>query len=588
MKISRYFRDQYQQVLDREPEMLTKARIRILAQAILAFIFLFSLMFIYSAVANWGTLIAVRLGIFLLLFISAFVLFLFKQPWTLAGHLFLACFTILIWSGALLSRQGVTLVTVQYTLLIITGGYYILGARWGLIYSLANLFPVIVLVITEYLFDYHFPTQQITTKPYAFVFVLVFNFVLLVFIHYHFFRAFRKTNKQEQLLKADLQAALAEAQELAAAKTNFLSTMSHELRTPLNAVIGMTNILAFENKQPEQKENLDILRFSAENLMAIINDILDFNKMDAGQIQLEKNDFKLDDLLKNVYGAFRSKAASKNVDFFYLPDPELLSLTVTGDQGRLTQILFNLVENALKYTPAGYVRLQARVGSKTQDQVRILFRVEDSGIGIPQDRQENIFDPFVQVLTKTSRQYHGTGLGLTIVSRLVALHGDVLTFASEEGQGTTFSFGLSFPIVHHKILPNAVSAPSEKTIDTLRVLIAEDNAINVLVLKKILKNWNILPDVAFNGQEAVEACQQKEYDVVLMDINMPVMDGFEAAKLIKEATPPGKMPVRIMAVTASVSAADEQLGGHRYLDDYMLKPFNPELLKEKLLILCQP
>lgn len=586
MKISRYFRDRYNEILAREPEMLTKARIRILAQAIIAFIFLFGFLFIYSIVAGWGILINTRLGVFLSIFIITLALFLFKQPWTRAGHVFLACFTVLIWSGALLSRQGVTLVTIQYTLLIITGGYYILGARWGLIYSLANLIPVIALVITEYVFNYHFPSQQLTTKPYAFVFVMVFNFILLVFIHYNFFKAFRRTNRTEQRLKADLQLALTAAQELAAAKTNFLSTMSHELRTPLNAVIGMSNILAMENRQPEQKENLDILRFSAENLMSIINDILDFNKIDAGQVELEQNDFRLDDLLKNVYGAFRSKAVAKSLDFSYFPDPQFYGVTVTGDQSRLTQILFNLVENALRYTTSGYIRLQTRVSSKTDEGIRVLFRVEDSGIGIPQDKQEHIFDPFVQVSAKTSRQYHGAGLGLTIVSRLVALHGGVLIFASEEGKGSTFSFGLSFPIVHPEPLKVAGVPRNDRVIDTLRVLIAEDNEINVLVMKKILKNWNIQPDVAVNGQEAVEACRKKIYDVVLMDINMPVMDGFEAAKLIKESTPPGKVPVRIIAVTASVDAAAEQLGGYRYLDDYMLKPFRPESLKEKLLLAC--
>jgi signal transduction histidine kinase len=586
MKISQYFRNRYDQVLALEPEMLIKARIRILAQAIIAFIFLFSFLFIYSIIDSWGVLISVRLGIFLLLFMVTLSFLLWRKLWTQAGHLFLACFTVLIWSGALLSQQGVTLVTIQYTLLIITGGYYILGARWGLIYSLVNLLPVIALVITEYLLGYHFPSQLLAVKPYAFVFVLVFNFILLVFIHYYFFKAFKGTNQKEQLLKADLQSALAEAQELAAAKTNFLSTMSHELRTPLNAVIGMSNILTMENVLPSQKENLDILHFSAESLMTIINDILDFNKIDAGQVTLERNNFRLDDLLKNVYGAFRSKAVAKNLDFSYFPDPELNGLVVTGDQGRLTQILFNLVENALRYTPSGYIRLQTRVNSKNAELVHVQFIVEDSGIGIPSDKQEHIFDPFVQVSAKTSRQYHGSGLGLTIVSRLVALHGGVLTFTSEEGQGTSFSFRLSFPIIH--LHQPTVAMPSEDNskIQNLRVLIAEDNDVNVLVLKKILKNWNILPDVAINGKEAVDACRQKDYDVVLMDINMPVMDGFEAAKLIKESTPPGKIPVRIIAVTASVSAAAEQLGTHPHLDDYMLKPFRPESLKAKLLLAC--
>ncbi|EHQ27854.1 ATP-binding protein [Mucilaginibacter paludis] len=581
MNITRYFNNKFQGVLSREQDTLSKARIRILAQAILAFMFLCVAIIIFSLITHRIT-VAIRMAIFLILFATTLGLLLSKVHWRITGHLFLVCITLLIWSNALIFRQGVTLITVQYTILVITGGYYILDAKWGLIYSLASIIPVIVLIILQYFLDYRFPTQTINSNQYAFVFVLVFNFILLVFIHYHFFKAFRKSNLREQKLKQHLEQALKAAEELAAAKTNFLSTMSHELRTPLNAVIGMTNILSIENRQPEQIENLEILRFSAANLMAIINDILDFNKIDAGSVKLENHEFSPGELLKNVFGAFRAKAVAKEIGFNYLPDLTLNTIILKGDAIRLTQILFNLLENAVKFTQSGYISFQVESSYNKPAIATIRFVVADTGIGIPLDKQAKIFDPFVQESSETSRQYHGTGLGLTIVNRLLALHNSKLNFTSQEGQGTTFSFELNYPIVIPEINGIVQTEKNSISIARMKILIAEDNAINVIVLKKLLKNWDIFPDVADNGQQAVDAYRHSDYDVILMDINMPVMDGFEAAKTIKEMHLDKRDPIPIIAVTASIGTDVERLSSNPYLDDYLFKPFEPENLKEKL------
>lgn len=581
MNISNYRNNRFQSVLAREQDMLSKARIRILGQTLLAFLFLCLVIVIFSLI-NHRMVVAIRMGVFFIFFSICLGLLLSRVSWRITGHLFLVCITLLIWSNALIFQQGVTLVTVQYTILIVTGGYYILGAKWGLVYSLASIIPVISFIILQHVFSYRFPTQQTSSNPYVFIFVIVFNFVLLIFIHYHFFKAFSQTNLREQKLKQHLEQALKAAEELAAAKTNFLSTMSHELRTPLNAVIGMTNILSMENRQAEQSENLEILRFSAANLMAIINDILDFNKIDAGQTNLENHEFNPGELLKNVFGAFKAKASAKNIEFTCVHDPSLDSLTLTGDAIRLTQILFNLIENAIKFTQNGYVKLEVNGTYHQPGIANIRFVVEDTGIGIPQDRQSKIFDPFIQAPSETSRQYHGTGLGLTIVSRLVALHGSKLNFTSKEGEGTTFSFELSYPVFTKESGTAFNTGKNAVSIAGMRTLVAEDNAINVLVLKKLLKNWDIFPDIALNGQEAVDACKKQEYDVILMDINMPVMDGFEAAKIIKEMRSAEQNAITIIAVTASIGGAIDQLAHHPHLDDYLLKPFQPESLKEKL------
>lgn len=506
-----------------------------------------------------------------------------KVPWKKVGHYFIFCLTCFIWSNLILLKDGINIVTVQYVMMIVTGGYYILGSGWGLFYSLLNTLPLVLLFTVQqfYRIELLFATQSVNI--YSYNFSIIINFLLLILIHYFFFRAFKKTSQKEQLLTANLKGSLLSAQKTAEDKTNFLSTMSHELRTPLNAVIGITNVLLENDPKADQKENLDILHFSAENLMSTINDILSFNRLDAGMEKLELNPFRLDHLLTNVFGALKYRSFAKGIEFSLFVDDRLKEITFLGDKGRLTQILFNLAGNAIKFTAYGFVKIDVRLEDIEEERYTINFELSDSGIGIPKDQIEHIFEPYFRAKHGNNRQYHGTGLGLSIASRLVSLHGGVLTFQSQEGQGTTFNFQLKMIKVDKPNEQEDLSAKlADFDISHLQILIAEDNEINVMVLQKTLARWNLKADVAQDGQLALRAIEHGDYDVVLMDINMPVMDGFEASRRIRHLNDPVKSRIYIIALTASIDISIEEHPEFKYLDEFMLKPFYPDELRDKL------
>jgi signal transduction histidine kinase/ActR/RegA family two-component response regulator len=581
MSIADYFASHYNRVFNREQEILDRTRVRILAVCLLTFIGLSSVLLILYLFQEHNFL-PVRMGVFLALFLTGLALLLFRQPWSLAGHFFIICITLMIWSGILLFRQSVNVATAEMLLLAVSGGYYILGSKWGTFYSLINMAPILGYVVLDDYAGLSLPTQHLNINHHGHLLGMVSNFLLLLYIHYAFFRAFQLAQLKERELLNHLQKALETEQEQAAAKTNFLSTMSHELRTPLNAVIGMTYILQMEEPRPDQLEHLKILQFSADNLMATVNDILDFNKIDSDAIVLDSQPFDLAELLDNVCGSFRARAEEKGIGFSCHIDAQITGLNVLGDAGRLSSILLNLVGNAVKFTTAGQVRVKARLLRQTETTVSLRLVVEDTGIGIPEDRQALIFHPFTQQTTsRTNRQYHGSGLGLTIAYRLLQLHGSRLELHSSEGIGSTFSFDLTYP------LAAPVPPPSTKELATspvhgLRVLVAEDEPVNVMVITKILGKWGIVPEVAANGKEAVDKVMQHDFDVVLMDINMPVMDGLEAARIIKALHDPRKAATPVIAVTASIGTAIGQIKNYPYIDDCLLKPFKPGDLLEKL------
>jgi signal transduction histidine kinase len=520
-----------------------------------------------------------RALVILVLFLIGLFCLLFKAPWTVSSHIFTGCLTLLVWSNVLLFPSGLTIITVQYTLMVFAVGYYILGMKWGVTYSLINILPLLGSVIIDTFLRTVFPLQKYAINNQAYALTICFNFLLLMFIHYSFFLALKKSKMKETKLRTELQIALEEAQELAAAKSNFLTTMSHELRTPLNAVVGITNILMMENQLAEQTENLKILKFSAENLSATVNDILDFNKINNGKIILEMHAFPISDLLEKVADTFRHLAGLKSLQFESQVDSALVNVELAGDRMRLTQILFHLLGNAVKFTEQGYVSMQVRMLRQDDKEIEVQFNVADSGIGIPDEVQQGIFDPFSKSLSRTSRQFHGA-LGLTIAAQLVKLHHSELHFESREGKGTTFEFKLKYQISTQQPIMKVKKGIVD--ISILRVLVVEDEKLNVLVMKKILSKWGIVPDIAYDGQQAVNQVTKRNYDVILMDINMPVMDGFEASRRIKDMDDKSKSGIPIIAITASVGAAIEHVKDYPFIDDWVLKPFEPDLLREKL------
>ncbi len=411
---------------------------------------------------------------------------------------------------------------------------------------------------------------------------------------------------QNQALRASeekLKKAIEAANQASLAKADFLSVMSHELRTPMNAVIGMTHLLMQENPNSEQLERLRILQFSADQLMVLINDILDFNKIDAGKIEFEETNFDLKELLHQIHQTLLSLADDKGLQFNINIDGEIANKLI-GDPNRLAQVINNLVSNAIKFTTKGSIAIKATLVDYTPEESHILFEVIDTGIGIPKDKIENIFDNFTQASSSTTRQFGGTGLGLTITKKLLALQGSTIKVESEVGQGSNFSFQLAFknsnfveqapsraevkPMLKmSKVrIQKDINTPSQPTIPSLsgmHILVVEDHKVNQIVVGNFLKKWETTFDLAEDGKQAVDMAKTKQYDLILMDLQLPVMDGYEATKIIREQDDTYLQKVPIVALTASAIVEINERALKVGMNDFVTKPFKPDELNKVLL-----
>jgi PAS domain S-box-containing protein len=381
--------------------------------------------------------------------------------------------------------------------------------------------------------------------------------------------------------KAELEliAAKEEALQLGRAKEMFISVMSHEIRTPLNAVIGISHLLLKDNTLPAQRENLNVLKFSADNLMMLINDVLDFTKMETGNVQLEKAEVKLRELIQGVVATMQFKAQEKQIYVKSHIDKGIPD-TIIGDSTRLIQILLNLASNAVKFTDTGGVSIDLKLVEQTPESVRIRFGITDTGIGIASDKINAIFELWKQADTDTTRKYGGTGLGLAISKRLVTLHDSRINVDSVLGRGSTFWFTVTFKkAIDHSVNKNNIVEEGLK----IHALVVDDNQINRLLINKVLKKWGATADFAETGVEAVDKVKANQnYDVVLMDIHMPEMGGLEATQIIRGIQEPYFQQLPIIALTASMlNSQMDQIGGAG-MNDYILKPFDPKTLFEKL------
>ncbi|MEL6253885.1 MAG: ATP-binding protein [Bacteroidota bacterium] len=374
------------------------------------------------------------------------------------------------------------------------------------------------------------------------------------------------------------------AEEATRAKSSFLSTMSHEIRTPMNAVIGISHLLLEDEPKESQIPSLKVLEFSSRHLLSLINDILDYSKIEAGKLSFESEAFDLQDLMLNLHKTFSFKARDKNIDL-KLSATRKLDHKIKGDFVRLNQILTNLVGNALKFTDKGEVDFGYEIESRTQQESNLYFFVRDTGIGIPQDKIENIFEQFTQASGQTTREYGGTGLGLAICKKLVELQGGEIGLESELGKGTKFWFRLSF--LNGELLSVKENKPkvynwSKGSLKGMKVLLVEDNRVNVMVGKKYLKKWDIEVEVAENGQIAVDLISANNYDLILMDLNMPVMDGLSATENIRKIEGKYFSELPIIALTADVSENVKENILQSGMNDYLTKPFDPEDLFRSL------
>lgn len=368
-------------------------------------------------------------------------------------------------------------------------------------------------------------------------------------------------------------------------KSQFLSVMTHEIRTPLNAIIGTSHLLLQKNPLPHQVQYLNALHYSSQNLLSLANDILDFNKIESGNIDLEYKEFDLKVFLKNVKNMFMQKAEEKGLLLNLRLDEELPTFVI-GDKLRLSQILHNLVGNAIKFTEKGAVIIDILVSSKKSDSCSIEIAVSDTGIGINETELTRIFTAFNQATEQTWRKYGGSGLGLTISKNLVELMGGTLQVKSEEGTGSRFSFILSFKI--GSIIPSDSSFDSFNQVKVSfkgkRILLVEDNEMNILVALQFINDLEITADIARSGEEAVALAQKNQYDLILMDLQMPFMDGYEASQQIRGS---GNNEVPIIAQTASCLSEIKEEVANSGMNGVLLKPYSPDdlyIILEKFLV----
>jgi CheY-like chemotaxis protein/anti-sigma regulatory factor (Ser/Thr protein kinase) len=343
----------------------------------------------------------------------------------------------------------------------------------------------------------------------------------------------------------------------------------------------MTGLLLDTELTPEQAQMAVCLRDSGESLLSVINDILDFSKIEARKLDLEEITFDLRSTLENIVEMYSVRAKDKDLKIACKLDPHI-SATLSGDPGRIRQVVINLVGNALKFTPSGTIVIEATLESESNSSIMVRIRVQDSGIGIPVSRLESIFDPFTQADSTTTRYYGGTGLGLTICKKLSELMGGTIGVESQEGKGSTFWFTIKLN-KHLEDKKNVVAAVTSAICENKKVLLAEDNAINQMIAASLLKKLGFVVDFAFNGSEAVKLLEQNHYDLVLMDCQMPVMDGYEATLVIRDpASHVLNHAIPIVAMTANAMNGEQEKCLSVGMNEYTTKPVKFEVLKNVL------
>lgn len=393
---------------------------------------------------------------------------------------------------------------------------------------------------------------------------------------YAFWYILNLSSRQQKII-THLNESERKIKEASSLKEQFLANMSHEIRTPMNAIIGFTNILKRTSLEPEQRRYVQNIHSAGENLLALINDILDLSKIEAGMIQLEDTNFSLRSLISSIAAMFDEKIKEKNL-YLTTEIKEDVPDILNGDAVRLTQILVNLLGNGIKFTEKGGVKLIVNALKVEKEKVRLKICVIDSGIGIAKEKQAAIFERFQQAEAETTRRFGGTGLGLSIVKQLIELQGGTLTLYSQPGKGSEFIMEIEYKLPdEEKMLSDALAAAEVQTVSLkeIKVLIAEDNPMNQQLIKHLMKNWAIQHTIVNNGAEAVEELKRENYSLVLMDIQMPKMDGYTATGVIRNEL---HLNVPIIAMTAHAMMGEKEKCLLLGMNDYISKPLKETIL----------
>ena len=401
--------------------------------------------------------------------------------------------------------------------------------------------------------------------------------------------AIRADITEKKKVEEDLIDAKKIAENSVRVKEEFLTNMSHEIRTPMNGIIGFTDLLLETNLNSEQNEYLDRIKKSSNTLLVLTNDILDLSKLESGKLLFESIEFDLIDLIDQVMKMVEHSAKRKGIELSLFIDSKCPRY-IKGDPTRLNQILLNLINNAVKFTEEGEVNIYVKPKIEKDDLIPITFKIEDTGIGMSTEAQKIIFDSFTQARSDTTRKYGGSGLGLAIVKMIVDQRKGEIHLDSKLGKGTTFTITIPFDKCIKKqvdaggnsLLGTEDKKPNNFSLKHLKILLVEDNLMNQALAKSRLNSWNCKIDIADNGKIALEKLENTLYDLILMDIQMPEMDGYEATKRIRKLKPP-ICNIPIIAMTADASSNDEEKSLKTGMNDYISKPFNPEILYNKII-----